>query len=281
MFSYRHAFHAGNHADVLKHFVLLQLTRYLAQKDKPFWYLDTHAGAGAYALDAGHAQKLSEYREGIGRLWERKDLPPALADYVALVRRLNPGERLAAYPGSPYFALWTLRDDDRLRLFELHSKDTQLLQACFADAGKRVIVEASDGFAGLKALLPPPTRRAVTLIDPSYEDKSDYERVILALKESLARFATGTYALWYPQLTRREAHELPQRLKRLPAKSWLHVALRVREPAADGFGMHGSGMFVINPPWTLQATLAEVMPYLAKVLAVDSGAGFTLEQSEG
>lgn len=280
MFSYRHAFHAGNHADVLKHLVLMQLTRYLAQKDKPFWYLDTHAGAGAYALDAGYAQKLSEYREGIGRLWERKDLPAALADYVALVRRLNPGERLTAYPGSPYFALWTLRDDDRLRLFELHSKDSQLLQACFADAGKRVIVEASDGFAGLKALLPPPTRRAVTLIDPSYEDKGDYERVILALKDSLARFATGTYALWYPQLTRREAHELPQRLKRLPAKSWLHVALRVREPAADGFGMHGSGMFVINPPWTLHATLAEVMPYLTEVLAVDSGAGFTLEQSE-
>ena len=280
MFSYRHAFHAGNHADVLKHLVLAQLTRHLAQKDKPFWYLDTHAGAGAYALDAGYAQKLSEYREGIGRLGERKDLPAALADYVALVRRLNPGERLAAYPVSPYFALWTLRDDDRLRLFELHSKDTQLLQACFADAGKRVIVEASDGFAGLKALLPPPTRRAVTLIDPSYEDKGDYERVILALKDSLARFATGTYALWYPQLTRREAHELPQRLKRLPAKSWLHVALRVREPAADGFGMHGSGMFVINPPWTLQATLAEVMPYLTEVLAVDSGAGFTLERSE-
>ncbi len=281
MFSYRHAFHAGNHADVLKHLVLMQLTRYLAQKDKPFWYLDTHAGAGAYALDAGYAQKLSEYREGIGRLWERKDLPAALADYVALVRRLNPGERLTAYPGSPYFALWTLRDDDRLRLFELHSKDTQLLQACFSDAGKRVIVEASDGFAGLKALLPPPTRRAVTLIDPSYEDKGDYERVILALKDSLARFATGTYALWYPQLTRREAHELPQRLKRLPAKSWLHVALRVREPAADGFGMHGSGMFVINPPWTLHATLAEVMPYLADALAIDAGAGFTLEQSEG
>ena len=279
MLSYRHAFHAGNHADVLKHLVLVQLTRYLAQKDKPFWYLDTHAGAGAYALDAGYAQKLSEYRDGIGRLWERKGLPAALADYVDLVRRLNPERRLAAYPGSPYFALWTLRQDDRLRLFELHSKDTQLLQACFADAGKRVLVEPGDGFAGLKALLPPPPRRAVVLIDPSYEDKNDYEHVIFALKDALARFATGTYALWYPQLTRREAHELPQRLKRLPAKSWLHVALRVREPAADGFGMHGSGMFVINPPWTLHATLAEVMPFLADALALDSGAGFTLEQS--
>ena len=280
MLSYRHAFHAGNHADVLKHLVLVQLTRYLAQKDKPFWYLDTHSGAGAYALDAAYAQKLAEYQGGIGRLWERRDLPPALADYVDLVRRLNPNQRLAVYPGSPYFALWTMRENDRLRLFELHSKDARLLQECFASAGKRVLVEAGDGFAGLKALLPPPPRRGVVLIDPSYEEKRDYERVVHALKDALTRFAGGTYALWYPQLTRLEAHELPQRLQRLPAKSWLHVALRVRSPSADGFGMHGSGMFVINPPWTLAATLAEVMPYLTDALALDSGAGFTLEQSE-
>lgn len=281
MLSYRHAFHAGNHADVLKHLVLVQLTRYLAQKDKPFWYIDTHAGAGAYALDAGYAQKLGEYKEGIARLWGRNDLPASLADYVDLVRRLNPDRRLLAYPGSPYFALWTLREQDRLRLFELHSKDARLLQECFKDAGKQVIVEPGDGFAGLKALLPPPPRRALVLVDPSYEDKRDYERVFHELRDSLARFPGGTYALWYPQLTRLDAHELPQRLKRLPAKGWLHVALRVREPAKDGFGMHGSGMFVVNPPWTLHATLAEVMPYLVDVLGLDSGAGYTLEQSEG
>ena len=281
MLSYRHAFHAGNHADVLKHLVVVQLTRYLGQKDKPFSYIDTHAGAGAYALDSGYAVKLAEYKDGIGRLWTRNDLPPAVADYVDLVRKMNPDRRLQAYPGSPFFALWTMREQDRLRLFELHSKDARLLGENFQDAGKRVIVEATDGFAGLKALLPPSSRRALVLVDPSYEEKQDYERVFHALKESLARFSGGTYALWYPQLTRLDAHELPQRLKRLPVKSWLHVALRVNEPAKDGFGMHGSGMFVLNPPWTLHATLAEVMPYLVNVLGLDGDAGFTLEQQEG
>lgn len=278
MLSYRHAFHAGNHADVLKHIVLVQLTRYLAQKDKPFWVIDTHAGAGAYALDSGCAVKLAEYKEGIGRLWGRNDLPPAVADYVELVRRMNPDRRLQAYPGSPFFSLWTLREQDRLRLFELHSKDARLLQENFQTAGKQVVVEATDGFVGLKALLPPPPRRGLVLIDPSYEEKQDYERVFHALKEALGRFPGGTYALWYPQLTRLDAHELPKRLKRLPAKSWVHVALRVREPAKDGFGMHGSGMFILNPPWTLHATLAEIMPYLVTVLGLDAGAGFTLEQ---
>lgn len=281
MLSYRHAFHAGNHADVLKHLVLVHLTRYLCQKDKPFWYIDTHAGAGAYALDTGYAAKLAEYRGGIGRLWERRDLPEALAPYLDVVRAFNPDGRLINYPGSPRFALQTMREQDRLRLFERHSKDARLLTEAFADAGRQVIVEAGDGFAGLKALLPPPPRRALVLIDPSYEEKSDYERVVLALKEALTRFAGGTYALWYPQLTRLESHELPQRLKRLPAKSWLHVALRVAEPAKDGFGMHGSGIFVANPPWTLHDTLAGVMPFLADALAVDGGAGFTLEQQAG
>ena len=278
MLSYRHAFHAGNHADVLKHLVLIELTRYLGQKDKPFWVVDTHAGAGAYALDSAHASKLAEYREGVGRLWERKDHPPAVADYMALVRRLNPSGGLKVYPGSPFFALWTLREQDRLRLFELHSKDARLLAENFAHAGKQVVVSPTDGFAGLKALLPPPPRRGLVLIDPSYEEKQDYDRVVKALKEGLSRFSGGTYALWYPQLTRLEAHELPQRLKRLPAK-WLHVALRVREPAKDSFGMHGSGMFVINPPWTLHDTLTGVMPYLVSTLGSDSGAGYVLEQS--
>jgi 23S rRNA (adenine2030-N6)-methyltransferase len=188
---------------------------------------------------------------------------------------------LRAYPGSPYFALWTMREQDRLRLFELHSKDARLLQENFKDAGKQVIVEATDGFAGLKALLPPPPRRAVVLIDPAYEDKHDYERVFHALKETLTRFPGGIYALWYPQLTRLDAHELPPRLKRLPARIWLHVALRVKEPARDSFGMHGSGLFILNPPWTLHGTLAGVMPYLVDVLGLDAGAGYTLEQQEG
>ena len=278
MLSYRHAFHAGNHADVLKHTVLIALLRYLGQKDKAFWVIDTHAGAGAYALDSAQASKLGECRQGIGRLWERADLPPLLADYVDQVRKLNPDGRLLHYPGSPFFSWWNLREQDRLRLFELHSRDARLLGDNFQTAGRQVIVSPTDGFAGLKALLPPPPRRALVLIDPSYEEKQDYERVIQALRDALTRFAGGTYMLWYPQLTRLEAHELPQRLKRLPVAAWLHVALRVSTPAKDGFGMHGSGLFILNPPWTLHDALADTLPFLCKVLGEDSGAGFTLEQ---
>ncbi|GHU20238.1 ribosomal RNA large subunit methyltransferase J [Betaproteobacteria bacterium] len=278
MLSYRHAFHAGNHADVLKHLVLVQLIRYLGQKEKPFWVIDTHAGAGAYDLDAGYAKKLAEYEGGIGRLWERKDLPAPVADYVDLIRRLNPDGRLRKYPGSPLLAWWTLREQDRLRLFELHGSDVRLLRKNFQDAGKRVVVEGSDGFAGLRALLPPPPRRAVVLIDPPYEEKQDYERVIQTLKDALTRFPGGSYAVWYPQLTRLEARELPQRLKRLPVNGWLHASLRVREPASDGFGMHGSGLVVLNPPWTLHDTLAGALPFLVETLREDAGAGFTLEQ---
>lgn len=280
MLSYRHAFHAGNHADVLKHLVLIQLTRYLGQKEKAFTYVDTHAGAGCYALDTGYAAKLGEYREGIGRLWSRQDLPPAVSDYVALVRALNPDGRLLAYPGSPWIALRTMREQDRLRLHELHSKDVRLLRECFAGESRRVAVEASDGFAGLRAALPPPSRRGLVLIDPPYEDKQDYERVVQALRDALQRFATGTYALWYPQLTRLQSHELPERLKRLPVKGWLHAALRVKTPDKDGFGMHGSGMFILNPPWTLRETLQETLPWLTEVLALGEGAAYVLEQSE-
>jgi 23S rRNA (adenine2030-N6)-methyltransferase len=278
MLSYRHAFHAGNHADVLKHLILVQLIRYFEQKEKPFWVIDTHAGAGAYDLDAGYARKLAEYEGGIGRLWERKDLPAPVADYVDLARRLNPDGRLRKYPGSPLLAWWTLREQDRLHLFELHGSDVRLLRKNFQEAGKRVVVEGTDGFAGLRAMLPPPPRRAVVLIDPPYEEKQDYERVIQTLKDALSRFPGGSYAVWYPQLTRLEARELPQRLKRLPVKGWLHASLRVREPASDGFGMYGSGLFVLNPPWTLHDTLAGALPFLAEALGEGAGAGFTLEQ---
>ena len=278
MLSYRHAFHAGNHADVLKHTVLIALVRYLGQKDKAFWVIDTHAGAGAYALDSAQAGKLGEFRLGIGRLWEHAVLPPLLAVYVEQVRKMNPDGQLRHYPGSPFFARWNLREQDRLRLFELHGKDARLLAENFRQDGRQVIVSPTDGFAGLKALLPPPSRRALVLIDPSYEEKQDYERVIVALKDALSRFAGGTYMLWYPQLTRLEAHELPQRLKRLPVNSWLHATLRVREPAKDGFGMHGSGLFILNPPWTLHDALAETLPCLCEALSEDHGAGFSLEQ---
>lgn len=277
MLSYRHAFHAGNHADVLKHLVLVQICRHLTQKEAPFWYIDTHAGAGRYALDAGYATRLAEFEGGIGRLWLRRDLPPAVADYAELVHTLNPDGKLRHYPGSPWLAWKMLRAQDRLRLFELHSTDNRLLQEGFKSAGRQVTVTAGDGFAGLKAVLPPPPRRALVLIDPSYETRNDYQEVPRALQEALKRFATGTYAIWYPQLARTESRQLPDKLKALPTRSWLHATLAVSKPAKDGFGMHGSGMFVINPPWKLAESLQESLPWLAQALGQDGGGKFELE----
>ena len=275
MLSYRHAFHAGNHADVLKHTVLVSLLRYLAQKDKPFWVIDTHAGAGAYGLDAGYAAQNAEWQGGIARLWERIDLPPALADYVGLIHGLNPSGHLSLYPGSPYLAAQLLRPQDRLRLFELHPTDVDLLGKTFMDAGRKVIVTLGDGFAGLKSLLPPPSRRALVLIDPSYEDRRDYTAVINALKDALERFATGVYAVWYPILPHPEAQRLPDRLRALKGVKWLDVSLSV----GGDVGLTGSGMFVVNPPWTLAAALAESLPALKSALAQDRGAEYRIETS--
>lgn len=277
MLSYRHAFHAGNHADVLKHLILLQIAEYMGEKPAPFWIIDTHAGAGRYALESAHASKLGEYRDGIGRLWDRKGLPPAAVDYVEFVKMLNPDGQLRHYPGSPWLASQMLRESDRLRLYELHSTDVKLLQECFKGAGRQVTITAGDGFAGLKAILPPPTRRALVLIDPSYETRDDYVNVVKGLQEALKRFATGTYALWYPLLSKIEARKLPDKLKNLGAANWLHVTLEVSTPPKDGFGMNGSGMFIINPPWTLEKKLHETLPKLTEILARDAGAKFTLE----
>jgi 23S rRNA (adenine2030-N6)-methyltransferase len=277
MLSYRHGFHAGNHADVLKHAVLVHLLRYLARKEKPVWYVDTHAGAPGYALDGAWAQKNAEFETGIGRLWARKDTPPALDGYLGVIRDLNPGGDLRYYPGSAHLAMHLLREQDRIRLFELHSTESRTLQDHFAGDAPRVLVQAGDGFDGLRSVLPPPSRRGVALIDPSYEDKHDYARAHTAIEDALRRFATGVYALWYPIVQRRESQQFPEALKRLQRKDWLHIALTVKAPAADGFGLHGSGLFVLNPPWDLPAMLEETMPYLVKVLGQDASAAYDLE----
>lgn len=290
MLSYRHAFHAGNHADVLKHFVLMQLIQYLQQKDTPFHYIDTHAGAGLYALEGTYAAKNAEYESGISRLWDRKDLPAPLAEYVQLVKDMNRDDKLRHYPGSPWIANAMLREHDRLRLFDLHPTDSKILRDNFRKLeeqqgrsrgrGTRVIAEQNDGFVVLKALLPPPSRRALVLIDPPYEVKTDYRSVTETLADALTRFATGTYAVWYPVLHRQESKQLSDRMKRLATGGWLDVTLSVSTPTPDGFGLRSSGMFVFNPPWTLEATLKEVMPYLVSVLGQDATATFTLDAGE-
>ncbi|GLR13102.1 ribosomal RNA large subunit methyltransferase J [Chitinimonas prasina] len=281
MLSYRHAFHAGNHADVLKHYLLTRLLTYFNQKDKPYWYIDTHAGAGCYQLDTGFAARNAEFAAGIARLWNRQDLPEGLAAYVDLIKSFNPDGQLRYYPGSPLVAKRCLRPEDKLRLFELHPTDFPLLEENMAGSGRQALLQKGDGFAGLKALLPPPTRRALTLIDPPYEMKDDYGRVVEAMEEALKRFATGVYAIWYPMLQRSDSQLLPEKLKQLPVKSWLHASLTVHRPRADGFGMHGSGLFILNPPWLLHDELQATLPILAKALAQDIGASFQLEQLAG
>lgn len=282
MLAYRHAFHAGNHADVLKHFVFTQVLRYMADKDKAYTLVDTHAGAGGYGLDSNHARKHAEYDDGIGRLWNRKGLPAPLADYVELVRRFNPqADRLTRYPGSPALAQMLLRADDRMRLYELHSTDYPLLQEAMATRRETAVMN-SDGFGALRAELPPPSRRGVVLIDPSYEIKTDYGKVVTAVREGLQRFADAVILVWYPQLQRLEPREMVDRLKAAAdaqsKRGWLHVRMTVAEPDDSGFGMIGSGMLVINPPFVLKDTLKSVMPVMTEALGQFDGASFVLEQ---
>jgi len=277
LFSYRHGFHAGNHADVLKHVVLVQVLGYLTGKEAPVWFVDTHAGAGAYSLESAFAQKLGEHKDGIGRLWGRNDLPPALTEYVDQIKEMNKDGALRHYPGSPQIALQMLRKRDRLQLFELHTTESVILQKQYANVKRRVSVQPTDGFAGLKAVLPPPSRRGLVLIDPSYEDKADYAKVLDTMRDALQRFATGVYAVWYPQVQRPESKELPRQLRELAPKSWLHATLKIMAPARDGLGLHGSGVFVFNPPWTLEDSLRDVMPALARLLGKDRKASHSLE----
>jgi 23S rRNA (adenine2030-N6)-methyltransferase len=272
MLSYRHGFHAGNHADVLKHCALLECIKRLSKKDAPILYVDTHAGAGSYALREGYAAMNEEWAAGIERAaaFAAEDPPPAaVASYLELVRRLGP-----RYPGSPSIAAAALRPRDGLALFELHPSDFGSLSALF-ERDRRVRTVNADGFAGLKGVLPPPSRRGLVLIDPSYELASDYDRVVAAVEDGLRRFATGVYAIWYPLLEREEARLLPGRLSALADKA-IDARLRIRSSLPGERGMAGSGLVVINPPWLLAEALGEALPYLARALGEDGGATWSL-----
>ncbi len=277
MLAYRHAFHAGNHADVFKHITLTLVLRYMNQKDKSYRMIDTHAGAGGYSLEGQYAQKKGEYLQGVARLWERDDLPESVADYMALVRQFNPDGMLEQYPGSPAFAQMLLRSQDQLRLFERHPTDHRILEA-YLGGVRGAEVKDTDGFEGLKGQVPPSSRRAVVLMDPSYEGHGDYPKVISSLREAILRFPEGVYMVWYPQVSKLEAAQLPRRLEGLAPKGWLHARLTVQQPDSQGFGLAGSGMFILNPPYTLHAQLLEVLPYLTEVLGQYDGANYLLEE---
>ncbi|MBI5927003.1 MAG: 23S rRNA (adenine(2030)-N(6))-methyltransferase RlmJ [Aquabacterium sp.] len=287
MFSYRHGFHAGNHADVLKHMVLVQLLEHMLKKDKPFWVVDTHAGGGLYDLASNYAVKSGEAEDGITSLWEhRKDksTPQAVRDLIAQIAVCNDGDALRWYPGSPQIAAQMLREGDHLRLFELHPTEIKLLEGHFASVKRGVSIQCADGFASLRGCLPPPPRRGLVHIDPPYELKEDYRRVLQTVKEALTKFPTGTYAIWYPEVARRESQQLPGQLKRLAAElpkvDWLHATLRVKAAEPGGKGLFGSGMFIINPPWTLYDQLADALPWLVETIGQDEHAAYTLEAQQ-
>jgi 23S rRNA (adenine2030-N6)-methyltransferase len=265
MFSYRHAFHAGNHADVLKHTILIALCKYLCGKDTALSVIDTHAGAGLYRLDGDYTETSGEAKEGVFKLFQashetvvqqiqtparpKKEAPkaitpedfcPALQDYALVLRGLNPkfaetgdASQLKIYPGSPFITQQFLEGRDKLKLFELHPTDFKSLSGNIAQlgAGRQVSVAREDGFESLKTFLPPPSRRAMVFCDPSYEMKSDYARVSACMADAVKRFATGTYVVWYPVIPRPEAHDLPRKLKTLAVKAsrpWLNAVLTVK-----------------------------------------------------
>ncbi|XHS79503.1 23S rRNA (adenine(2030)-N(6))-methyltransferase RlmJ [Burkholderiaceae bacterium UC74_6] len=282
MLAYRHAFHAGNHADVLKHIVLAEVLRYMAEKDKPYTLVDTHAGAGGYSVEGQYAQKKGEYSSGVARLWDEKNPPALIERYMALVKEFNPDGQLRQYPGSPAIANLLMRETDRLRVYELHPTDHRIL-ASYLEPRSNTQVADTDGFAALKGELPPPSKRGAVLMDPPYEIKTDYAKVLAALREGLTRFADGVFMIWYPQLQLLDSSQLPQRLKAAAdagaKKGWLHVRLTVQQQTNDrGFGMLGSGMFIANPPYTLYDGLQEALPMLVDKLGQYDGASYVLEQ---
>jgi len=310
MFSYRHAFHAGNHADVLKHMTLLAVLRHMTQKQTALTVFDTHAGAGLYRLDGDYARTSGEAAEGFLRLLAAPtpllptkanqhpaaDAPTSaptallLQDYLDLVASFNSKNSQRVYPGSPFIIQRLLRERDRLKLFELHPTDTKTLGANIAQlaAGRQVAVLQEDGFEGLRKFLPPPARRALVLCDPSYEIKSDYARVPAMLADALQRFVTGTYIAWYPLIPRPEAHDVPRKLKTLAVKAqrpWLNASLTVKNSklTTDAMGevqrpgLPASGLFIINPPHTLKAALQAALPQLVLQLAQDEHAAWAVE----
>ncbi|MEH6395389.1 23S rRNA (adenine(2030)-N(6))-methyltransferase RlmJ [Pseudoalteromonas sp.] len=269
MLSYRHSFHAGNPADVVKHLVLAQVLSYQTLKDKPLDYIDTHSGAGFFELAGADAQKTQEYLDGIAKLYHHNSEHQELNDYIALIKSFNDTEQLAFYPGSPKIAEHFLRRQDKGWFFELHPRDLALLQENMS--GKRSIrVRGENGFAGLVGLLPPASRRACVLIDPPYEIKDDYDTVVKTLTKAYQRFATGTYMIWYPVVDRERIERMEEGLI---ASGMRNIQLFELATAADTdvHGMTASGMIVINPPWKLKQTMDKILPELVSLLSDSSG----------
>ncbi|MGV2873091.1 23S rRNA (adenine(2030)-N(6))-methyltransferase RlmJ [Colwellia sp. E150_009] len=281
MLSYRHAFHAGNFADVLKHSVLTLVLDYMCRKEKGFHYIDSHSGAGMYQLQDEYSQKTGEYKDGIAKLVNESNLPEALQPYVNLIKELNPTNstndtnKLDIYPGSPGIAKRFMRRQDSTHLFELHPTDIQHLND-FCYRWKKVFVKQSDGYQGILGLLPPPNRRGVVLIDPPYELKEDYYKAVDTIVKAYKKFATGTYILWYPVVKREQVNTMEQAFIHSNVKNLLQLEFCL-SPDTNEYGMTGTGLFIVNPPWQLSKQMTEVLPYLKEMLG-NSETYFTITQ---
>jgi len=269
LLSYRHSFHAGNHADVLKHIVQSLILTSLQQKEKPFVYHDTHSGVGRYDLTHEWSEKTGEYKQGIARVWQQETIPEQLESYFDAIRQLNQGDTLRYYPGSPRVARAHLREQDRMVLTELHPSDYPLLEQEF-HRDRQVSIYKEDGFTRLKASLPPRERRGLVLIDPPYELAKEYRDVVRAIAHSHQRWATGIYAIWYPVVNRCDIDDMLQGLQDLGIRKILQIELGV-SPDTNERGMTASGMIVINPPWTLENQMQTILPFLQQAIAPATG----------
>jgi 23S rRNA (adenine2030-N6)-methyltransferase len=278
MLGYRHAYHAGCHGDVLKHMVLVACLKAMTQKDKPLFYMDTHAGAGMYALSSEAAQKSGEYKEGVERVWGAEHPPEMVQQYLDCIASFQPHGKLDMYPGSPAIAAALLRDDDRLWFNEMHPTDSELLMQRYS-RDRRVHCVHGDGFESLKAVMPPKERRGLIVMDPSYEIKEDYILVAKSLLDAYAKFSTGVYFLWYPLVFQDKVDGMLRRLEKSVPR-YLNVTLSPLPPSGEERGMHGSGVFMINPPWTLANALKDAMPWVSKQLAQSDRAVWTLDVRE-
>ncbi len=263
--NYRHAFHAGNHADVLKHLCIARILALLAKKDAPYAYLDSHAGVGLYDLLGDQASRTGEWREGIGRLWEQPALPEALMNYLQVVRALNADGRLRYDPGSPELARRLSRPQDRLHCNEKHPEDGALLKANMAE-DRRVAVHRGDGWHVPRALLPTAEKRVLLLIDPPFEQVDELQRCVKALNDALGRMRQAIVVIWYPIKDERQLRSFYQALAASAAPKLLRAELMVH-PADNALGLNGSGLAIANPPWGLEDSLRELLPWLAEQLA--------------
>jgi 23S rRNA (adenine2030-N6)-methyltransferase len=270
--NYSHSYHAGNFADVFKHIVLLALVKSFLRKDNGFCYLDTHAGSGFYDLSAESSQKTKEYELGISKLFHKEHPPQLIKQYIGCVRQMNNRltqsmiSNLRYYPGSPALVHYFLRPQDRMILTELHPQEAQTLKRAYSN-DQRVSVHVNNGYQSLKAFLPPKERRGLILIDPPYERPHESIEILQALPLALKRFATGTYAIWYPIKNRAYIDQLHRATQEVVKQPILVTELSIYEEVSP-LHLNGSGLLIVNPPWELDRQIQDFLPWLWKNLSI-------------